>query len=258
MNVFATHVRAPVQSGLQSAGRYVLLLYDAFGAPWRELRRYQADLFEQMMRLGVASLPIVMLASAFTGGVMTVQTVYQMRSPLIPPSTVGAIVGPSMILELTALVTAFILAGRVGARVAAELASMRVTEQIDALEVMGLSPEAYLVAPRVAAGALMFPLLYVAACAVGVGAGVAAAALSDAVTVADFLEGARTYFRVFDVAYGLLKALVFGFAITSVACYKGFHARSGAQEVGASATRAAVGGCVFVLATDLLLAATLL
>ena len=219
---------------------------------------YRKNLISQMTKIGIESLPIVSLAAFFSGAVMTVQTAYQMTGPFVPKSVIGSIVAPTMILELGVVGMAFVLAGRVGARIAAELGTMRVSDQIDALEVMGLSPEAYLVAPRVAAGALMFPLLYVAACAVGVGAGVAAAALSDAVTVADFLEGARTYFRVFDVAYGLLKALVFGFAITSVACYKGFHARSGAQEVGASATRAAVGGCVFVLATDLLLAATLL
>lgn len=248
---------SPLLRVLSGLGRYVLLMARAFAEP-SELRRYRKDFFYQMVRLGVASLPIVMMASAFTGGVMTVQTIYQMTSPLMPASTVGAIVSPSMILELAALVTAFMLAGRVSARVAAELASMRVTEQIDALSVMGLSPEAYLVAPRVVAGVLTFPVLYVAACVVGIGAGAGVAGASDAVTAADFLQGAHTYFRRFDVIYGLIKSLVFGFAVTSVACYKGYYAHGGAQEVGESATRAAVGSCVFVLVADYLLAITLL
>lgn len=251
-------LQAKLKTPAASLGRYVLLLWRAFTAPPRELARHRADFSRQMMRLGLASLPIVMLAAAFTGGVTTVQAIYQMRSPLIPKSTIGAIVVPSMILELGVLVAAFILAGRVGARIAAEIGAMRASEQIDALEVMGLSAPGYLVAPRVVAGTLMFPVLYVAACVVGAGAGTLVASASGALTPAEFILGARSFFTPFDALYGCTKALVFGFIITSVACYKGYYVEGGAEGVGESTTEAAVTSCIFVLLADYVLAATLL
>lgn len=252
------HPLASARTLTSSFGRYVLLLVDAFAAPPAELRRHWADFLQQMVRTGLESLPIVMLAGVFTGGVTTVQSIYQMTNPLIPKSTVGAIVVPSIVLELGAVVTAFVLAGRVSARIAAEIGAMRTTEQIDALEVMGLSAPGYLVAPRVVAGTLMFPVLYVAACGMGIVAGVAAAAHSDQLSSAEFLLGARTYFKPFDALYGSVKAVVFGFIITSVACYKGYYAGGGAEGVGESTTQAAVLACIFVLLTDYLLAVLLL
>jgi phospholipid/cholesterol/gamma-HCH transport system permease protein len=238
-------------------GRYSLLLYHAFGA-LREFGTYRKNLVYQMLHIGLESIPIVALAAAFSGAVTTVQTAYQLVSPFIPRSIIGSIVVPSMILELGAVVTGFILAGRVGARIAAELGTMRVTEQIDALEAMGLNSIGYLIVPRVLAGVLMFPVLYVVASFVGITGGIVVGHVFGFVPAGEFMEGAREFFQPFDPIFGLIKSFVFGFTITSISCYKGYYTLGGAEGVGRSTTEAAVTSCVFLLVADLILAATLL
>ncbi len=238
-------------------GRYVLLLVNAF-VSLDDFRTYRKNTMDQMVRIGLESLPIVTLAAAFSGAVTTVQASYQLVSPFIPATVIGAIVAPSMILELGAVVTGFILAGRVGARIAAELGTMRVSEQIDALEAMGLNSVSYLIAPRVIAGVLMFPMLYVAACFVGISGGLLVANLGDYLSTGEFIQGAREFFRPFDAFFGVIKSLVFGFIITSIACYKGYFTDGGAEGVGKSTTQAAVMSCVFILFADLILAVLLL
>lgn len=240
-----------------SLGRYVLLLTKAF-ASLGEFSLYRRNLLIQMVRTGVDSIPIVALAAAFSGMVTTVQTAYQLISPLIPRSTIGSIVVPSMILELGAVVTGFILAGRVGARIAAELGTMRVTEQIDALEAMGLNSVAYLIIPRVVAGIVMFPVLYIVACFVGIGGGMLVSEFGGFVPLGEFVQGARDFFKAFDPIFGLIKSVVFGFVITSISCYMGYYTDGGAEGVGRSTTQAAVISCVFILLSDLLLAVLLL
>jgi phospholipid/cholesterol/gamma-HCH transport system permease protein len=187
-----------------------------------------------------------------------VQTAYQLVSPFIPKSIIGSIVAPSMILELGAVVTGFILAGRVGARIAAELGTMRVTEQIDALEAMGLNSIGYLIVPRVLAGIFMFPVLYIVACFVGIGGGMLVADFSGYLTLNEFVAGAREFFKPFDPIFGLIKSTVFGFAITSVSCYMGYFTSGGAEGVGKATTQATVMSCVYILLADLLLALLLL
>ena len=135
---------------------------------------------------------------------------------------------------------------------------MRVTEQIDALEAMGLNSISYLIAPRILAGIIMFPMLYVAACGIGIGGGIAVANLGGYLTTQEFIQGARDFFRPFDPYFGLSKAFVFGFIITSVSCYMGYFTAGGAEGVGKSTTQAAVMSCVFILIADLVLAVTLL
>ncbi len=241
----------------RTLGRYCLLLYHAFTS-LGELRLYRKNLFRQMVRIGVESIPIVALAAAFSGAVTTVQTAYQLVSPFIPKSIIGSIVAPSIILELGVVVTGFILAGRVGARIAAELGTMRVSEQIDALEAMGINSVSYLILPRVLAGVVMFPVLYVTACFVGIGGGILVADLAGYLPAGEFIEGARMYFKPFDPIFGLIKALTFGFLITSVSCFKGYYTGGGAEGVGQSTTEAAVLSCVYILLADLLLAVTFL
>jgi phospholipid/cholesterol/gamma-HCH transport system permease protein len=238
-------------------GRYSLLLMQAF-ASLGEFRQYRKNLFDQMVRIGIESIPIVALAAAFSGAVTTVQTAYQLVSPLIPKTIIGSIVAPSMILELGAVVTGFILAGRVGARIAAELGTMRVTEQIDALEAMGLNSIGYLIVPRVIAGIVMFPVLYIVACFVGISGGLLVAEFSGYLSPAEFIDGAREFFQPFDPVFGVIKSIVFGFVITSISCYKGYYTAGGAEGVGQSTTQAAVSSCVYLLLADLILAATLL
>ncbi len=242
---------------LHRLGRYVLLLVKAF-ASLGEFGLYRKNLVEQMVRVGIDSIPIVALAAAFSGAVTTVQTAYQLVSPFIPKSIIGAIVVPSMILELGAVVTGFILAGRVGARIAAELGTMRVTEQIDALEAMGLNSIGYLILPRVLAGLLMFPILYIVASFVGITGGILVAQFSGYVPVGEFIQGARDFFQPFDPVFGVIKSLVFGFVITSISCYMGYFTEGGAEGVGRSTTQAAVMSCVYILLSDLALAILLL
>src|SRR5690554_4391906 len=238
-------------------GRYILLLVNAF-VSLDDFRTYRINVIDQMMKIGIESLPIVTLAAAFSGAVTTVQASYQLVSPFIPKTVIGAIVAPSMILELGAVVTGFILAGRVGARIAAELGTMRVTEQIDALEAMGLNSVGYLILPRIIAGIVMFPVLYVLACLVGIGAGVIIADLGGFVSSGEFVQGAREFFKPFDAWFGLIKSITFGFIITSVSCFKGYHTTGGAEGVGRSTIQAAVTSCVFILIADLFLAVFLL
>lgn len=242
---------------LRSLGRYVLLLFQAFRSIG-EFRVYRKNLFSQMVHVGVESLPIVALAALFSGAVTTVQAAYQLVSPLIPRTIIGSIVVPSMVLELGAVLTGFILSGRVGARIAAELGTMRVTEQIDALESMGMNSVGYLILPRVLAGIIMVPMLYIAASSVGILGGLYVGVWGGFVPKGEFIQGARDFFQPFDPVFGLIKSLVFGFAITSISCYKGYFTKGGAEGVGLATTQAAVTSCVYILFADLILAVLLL
>jgi phospholipid/cholesterol/gamma-HCH transport system permease protein len=238
-------------------GQFTLLIAQAFSS-LDEVQTYWGNLFDQMVRIGIESIPIVALSSAFSGAVLTVQTAYQLRTSFIPNSIIGSIVVPSMMLELAAVITGFILAGRVGARIAAEIGTMRVSEQIDALEAMGLNSTSFLILPRVLAGIIMFPVLYVAACFIGIGGGVLIAEFGGFLSATEFIDGARQFFKPFDPFFGLIKSVTFGFIITSVACYKGYYTTGGAEGVGDATTEAAVQSCVFILIADLVLAVTLL
>jgi phospholipid/cholesterol/gamma-HCH transport system permease protein len=252
----ATFVQ-PLLGGLAGLGRFGLLMWKAFGS-LREIRFVYPNLMRQMMEVGVASLPIAGLAIAFSGAVTTVQAIYQLDNPFLPPSIIGSFVVPSLVLELGALVTAFILTARVGARITAELGTMRVTEQIDALEVMGLNSVSYLIAPRVTAGVLMFPVIYLLVTFLGIVTSAIVAQASGQLTIDLFIEGGRLFFRPFDVVFGVIKSFMFGFIITSVACYKGYYTGGGAEGVGRSTTEAAVLSCVFILFADYLAAVLLL
>lgn len=235
----------------------MLLLTRAFQSI-HELRVYRENWLHQMVRIGIESVPIVMMAASFSAAVMTLQAGYHLSTYFAPDLFIGAMVGPAVILELGAVSLGFVLASRVGARIAAELGSMRVSEQIDALEAMGLNSAAFLVLPRVLAGLLMFPMLYVAACLVGIGGSIFVATVAGYLSPQEFMEGARLFYDPFFPYFGLIKSVAFGFIITSVACYKGYYAAGGAEGVGRSTTEAVVLGCVFMLLADLVLAIVLL
>ena len=253
----ASAVLDSLLSPLRALGQYAIIMGRAF-ASVDEIGAYWKNFFIQMVRIGIDSVPIVALAAAFSGAVLTVQTAYQLESPFIPKSIIGSIVAPSIMLELGVVVAGFILAGRVGARIAAELGTMRVSEQIDALEVMGLNSIGFLILPRVLAGVIMFPVLYVVSCVVGIGTGIFTGHVGGFLSASEFLEGARQFFKLLDPFIGLIKSFVFGFIVTSVACYKGYYTSGGAVGVGDSTTQAAVLSCVYILVADLLVAMLLL
>jgi phospholipid/cholesterol/gamma-HCH transport system permease protein len=242
---------------LRELGKYTTLLYQALRSS-TEFSTYRKNLFSELVKVGYDSFGIIMLTGLFTGSVMTIQTAYQLELAFIPLSTIGAIVSESIIIELAAVISSLVLAGKVGARIATELGTMKVSEQIDALESMGFNSVSFLVVPRVMAGLLMFPVLYVVACIFGIGGGLAAGILTGVVPSSDFLHGAQMYFAPWNVLFGFVKSFVFGFLITSVACYKGYYASGGAEGVGKSTTQATVLGCIFVLLADFLLATLLL
>jgi phospholipid/cholesterol/gamma-HCH transport system permease protein len=214
-------------------------------------------LISHMARLGVESLPIALFIAGFTGIVMALQASYTLTGA-VPLYFVGVLVGKTMILELGPVLTGLALAGRVGANIAAEIGSMRVTEQIDALETLGYDPYAYLVVPRVLAGLLMFPIVVAFANTIGVAAGwITALNLLD-MTTPEFVRGLRLFFRPFDVWFSLIKAASFGLAVTSIGSFYGFNTSGGAAAVGRSTTQAVVVSSMLILVLDAFWAVMLL
>lgn len=215
-----------------------------------DVRTWLAELPAQMRLLGVASLPIASFVALFTGIVIALLASYSLRNAAVPLYFVGTSAEKAITMELAPVLTGLALAGRVGANIAAELGTMRVTEQVDALETLAFDPNAYLVVPRVLAGTLTFPIIVGLAMIIGVvSAWIASVWLLDLAT-ADFVKGVRLYFEVFDVKYGIVKGASFGFAVTLAACRSGLNARGGAAGVGQAATRAVVEGVVWILVLD--------
>ena len=237
-------------------GRIAYLLWEVMrGLP--EWRIWLPRAAEQGVHVGYGSLFIVLLTAGFAGGVTSLQAGYQFTGG-IPVYFAAGVIVQSIVLELGPVLTGLILAGRIGARYAAELGTMRVTEQIDALESLGRSPVSHLIIPRVIAGTLMLPVLVVFADAVGVGAGWIAAKGALGISNADFVYGARYFFKPFDLWYSMIKSLAFGLAITIVPCYMGFSTKQGAEGVGRSTTAAVESASVLILFLDVALAKVLL
>ncbi len=242
---------------LQKIGQYGLLLYRALRSLY-EFRTYRQNLLNELVKIGYESVPIVILTGVFTGAVMTLQTSYQLDIVYVPRSVIGSIVSQSLLIELSAVITSLVLAGKVGARIATELGTMRVSEQIDALESMGFNSVSFLVVPRVLSGLIMFPILYIVASVSGIGGGLVAGILSGALPASEFMLGARQFFFPWDVTFGFLKSFVFGFVITSISCFKGYFVKGGAEGVGKGTTQATVLSCIYVLLADFVLAAVVL
>jgi phospholipid/cholesterol/gamma-HCH transport system permease protein len=214
-------------------------------------------LLVQLARVGVSSLPIALFIAAFTGIVLALQASYTFTGA-VPLYFVGVLVGKTMLLELGPVLTGLALAGRVGANIAAELGTMRVTEQIDALETLAYNPVSYLVVPRILAGILMFPIVVAFANALGIVAGWVTSINMLDLSTPEFIRGLRLYFAPFDVTYSLIKAGSFGFAVTAIGCFFGFNTRGGAEAVGVSTTQAVVLSSMLILVLDAFWAVTLL
>jgi len=241
---------------LDHVGRVSLLVVELFrGLP--QIRTWFPLAVREAYNVGVGSLFIVLLVSGFAGAVTALQTGYQFTGN-IPYYVVGSLVVESVVLELGPVLTGLILAGRIGARYAAELGTMRVTEQIDALESLGRSPASYLVIPRVLAALLMVPVLVVVADLTGIISGWWFARQVLPLTDADFIYGARAFWRPFDAYYSLIKAFFFAGSITIIPCYMGFTTQQGAEGVGKATTAAVVMSSVMILLLDTLLAQILL
>jgi phospholipid/cholesterol/gamma-HCH transport system permease protein len=222
-----------------------------------EWRIWVPRMFTEAWNVGIGSLFIVLLISGFAGAVTALQARYQFTGT-IPIYYLAGVIVESIVLELGPVLTALVLAGRIGARYAAELGTMRVTEQIDALESLGRSPSSHLIVPRVVAGLLMIPALTILADVMGIAAGWFSMRLVLPITNDDFTYGARVFWRPFDAYYSVIKAFFFAASITIISCYMGFNTKQGAEGVGRSTTAAVVSSSVLILLLDVLLAQLLL
>jgi phospholipid/cholesterol/gamma-HCH transport system permease protein len=209
--------------------------------------------FNELMIIGMSSLPIVILMSAFMGGVIALQTASNISSPLLPEYTIGYITQSSTILEFSPTIISLILAGKVGSNIASEIGTMRVTEQIDALEIMGVNSLSYLVFPKIIAAVLFFPILIIFSMALSLFGGWISLILSDLCSTETYLLGIRTDFKVFNIIYALTKTIVFGFLIASVASFYGYYVKGGAINVGKASTQAVVISSICILIANFIL-----
>jgi phospholipid/cholesterol/gamma-HCH transport system permease protein len=245
-----------LQLGFMTVGRFGGFLWDTARSA-RDARTWLPLTVGQMRRVGVQSVPIALFIAVFTGIVLALLSSYAFTQA-VPLYFVGTFVGKAMLLELSPVLVGLALAGRVGANIAAELGTMKVTEQVDALETLAYSPHAYLVVPRVVAATLMFPAVVALAGAVGIVAGwITAVNLLD-LSTPEFVHGLRLFYRHKDIWFGLVKAASFGLAIASIGCMRGLQTEGGAEGVGRETTRAVVLGAEMILVLDAFWALVLL
>lgn len=238
-------------------GKYLLLVKSLFARP-EKVSMYWKEMIRQMNDIGVGSLGIIAIISLFIGAVTAIQFAYQLSGNLVPLWWIGIIVRDSMVLELAPTISGLILAGKVGSSIATELGTMRISEQIDALEIMGVNTKAYLVGPKVLGALIIIPLLVILAAALGMLGGLLAGILTGIYSQSEYLRGLQDYFNDFDLYVMILKSLVFSFLITSISSYHGYFAEGGALEIGRASTRAVVHSSIAIIVANFLIASILL
>ncbi len=237
---------------MEGFGKYFLMLTIVFRAP-EKISVFRRRLFEELEHIGINSIPLVALMSSFIGGVIALQTASNMSNPLLPTYTVGYITQSSTILEFSPTIISLILAGKVGSNIASEIGTMRVTEQIDALEIMGVNSLSFLVLPKVTAAVLFFPILVIFSMGLSLVGGWIALVLSDLSSTETYVYGIRYYFEMSNVWYALTKCVVFGFIIVTISSFYGYYVKGGSLEVGRSSTQAVVSSSVAILVANFLL-----
>src|SRR5687768_123020 len=242
---------------LSEIGKYILMIKGMFSKP-ENWKMYWKEFMHQCSEIGIGSLGIVAIISFFIGAVSAIQTAYQLVSPLIPLSTISQIVRDTVILEFAPTLVSIVLAGVVGSKIAGELGNMRVSEQIDALEIMGINTKAYLVAPKILAAIVVIPMLIVIAMILGIWGGRIAGSMSGILSGDVFDKGLREGFNPYNVFFSLVKAYVFAYLISSIPAYYGYNVRGGALEIGRASTKAVVVSCIMILIADYVLSALLL
>jgi len=238
-------------------GRYILMLKGMFSKPENH-KIYWKEFMHQCVEIGVGALPIVIIISLFLGAVTTVQTAYQLVSPLVPQTTIAVIVRDSIILELAPTVLSIVLAGVVGSKIASELGNMQTTEQIDAQEIMGINTRNYLIMPKILGALVVMPCLISLSAILGIWGGRTAGAMSGIIATDIFDTGLRQGFTPYNVFFALTKAYTFSFIVSSIPAYFGYHVKGGALEIGQASTKAVVVSCILILLADYVLAALLL
>lgn len=242
---------------LQLIGSYFILMGKVFSRP-EKISIYRRRILYEMEALGMNSIGLTAIISIFIGAVITLQMSINLDSPFIPQTLIGYATRETMILEFSSAVVALILAGKVGSSIASEIGTMRITEQIEALEIMGVNSASYLILPKIVASMLFFPLLTILSILVGIFGGWMIAYATGIMIPADYLDGLLLDFRPYSITYTLIKTVFFAYIITSVSAFYGYNARGNSLEVGAASTRAVVVSCVVVLLFDLILTQVLL
>lgn len=242
---------------LEHIGRFTLLMLTTFRFPesWKALRN---NVITEIHSLGIKSLGIIVIISAFMGAVITIQTATNLESGLIPAYTVGFAARQSVILEFSPSIIALILVGKVGSNISSEIGTMRVTDQIDALEIMGINSANYIILPKIIAAILINPFLITLSMAVSIGGGYMAGVYSGLVSGPDFELGAKLNFRMYFYFYAMIKTVVFAFILTAVPAYYGYYTKGGSVNVGKSSTEAVVAGSVIILLLNYVLTQLLL
>lgn len=222
------------------------------------VKMYWKEFMHQCVEIGIGSLGIVAIISVFMGAVSAVQTAYQLVSPLIAKSTIAQIVRDTVILEFAPTLVCIVLAGVVGSKIASELGNMRVSEQIDALEIMGINTKAYLIMPKILAALITIPMLVVLAMALGIYGGRLAGAASGILSTDTYDRGLIENFMPYNVRFAMYKAFTFALIISSIPAYYGYYVKGGALEIGRSSTKSVVVSCIMILFADYILAALFL
>ena len=238
-------------------GGYYLLMGRVFSKP-EKLSIYKRQFFVEVEKLGMGSLGIVAIISVFMGAVITIQAAFGFESPWIPIYAVGMTTRDSIILEFSPAIVSLILAGKVGSNVASEIGTMKVSEQIDAMEIMGLNSASFLILPKVVASIFINPFLIVISMFLGILGGYIFGVATGVVTPYEYMYGIQMDFRPFNVTYALIKTAVFAFIITSVSAYHGYKTKGGALEVGQSSTKAVVYSSIVILIFNLVITQLLL
>jgi len=237
---------------MQKFGQYVILVLRALTVPERWGVFFRQTI-KEISKLGVDSLWIVVFISIFIGAVVTIQVSLNIQSPLIPDFTVGYITREVILLEFSSSIMCLILAGKVGSNIASELGTMRVTEQIDALEIMGVNSANFLILPKMVAFVIFIPVLVIISMFAGIIGGYVIATFTDIITVAKYEYGLRYWFQPYYIGYSIIKSMVFAFIISSVASYFGYYVKGGALQVGKASTDSVVTSSVLILTFDLLI-----
>ena len=234
-----------------------MLMGRTFARPER-MRMFFRQYINEMGQLGVNSIGIVLLISFFIGAVITIQIKLNIESPFMPRWTVGYVTREIMLLEFSSSIMCLILAGKVGSNIASELGTMRVTQQIDALEIMGVNSASYLILPKIVAAVVFFPFLTILSIAIGIIGGWAIAYLTGIMIPADYVDGLLMDFKPYSIVYSLIKTAVFAYIITSISAFYGYFAKGNSLEVGAASTRAVVASSVVIMIFNLILTQVLL
>jgi len=246
-----------IKSALAQTGKYIDLMRKTFSKPdnWR---LFFKEIPKEMEKLGINTVGIIVLVSIFMGVIMTMQTIMNTDNPMLPRYSTGLVLRDTLMLEFSSTIMSLLLAGKVGSNIASELGTMRVTEQIDALDIMGINSANFLILPKIVGLMLCMPMLVTLSIFCGLAGGCGVAIFTDMITISDFIYGIQYDFIPYYFTYSIIKSFFFGFVIASVSAFYGYYAYGGALDVGRASTHAVVNSSILLLAVNVILTQLLL